>query len=58
VGDAHDGDIMLPASADWGLSAGAAGPWLAPVLRANLSSVRSGDGANVNFKNARIIGLA
>jgi hypothetical protein len=58
VGDAVDGDIMLPAEADWGSSAAAAGSWLEPVLRTNLSAVRAGEPANGNFKNARITGMS
>jgi len=57
-GDAVDGDIMLPAQADWGLSATAPGVWLEPVLRANLATVRTGKGAHRNHKNARITGLS
>ena len=58
VGDAVDGDIMLPPESDWGLSAGADGSWFEPVLRASFSAVRVGERANGNFKNARITGLS
>jgi hypothetical protein len=57
VGDALDGDIMLPAQTDWGISATIPGTWLEPVLRANLATVRTGRRAHDNHKNARITGL-
>src|SRR6266481_2076627 len=54
VGDALDGDIMLPAQSDWGISARTPGTWLDPILRANLATVRTGRLAHDNHKNARI----
>ena len=57
VGDPQNGDIMLPAAAEWGTSRTAPGPWLEPVLQANVASVRLGSPTFAAVPDARVVGM-
>ena len=54
VGDIIDGDIMLPPRATWGRSPVEAGPWLEPVLRANVRAARVARRAHPNHMQGRV----
>lgn len=54
VGDAIDGDIMLPHPSAWGADLQYIGSWLEPVLRTNVAAAKSARRAHVNHRNGRV----
>ena len=57
VGDPVDGDIVLPAYAEWGRAAANRGSWLGPVLRSNLKAVTTARRCHSNHRRARILNM-
>lgn len=55
VGDACDGDIVLPPRSWWGPSLTGDSPWMERVLRENLAVVRRNKGRHQNHGDARFV---
>jgi len=54
VGDAQDGDIILPPKQHWGISDNSSGPWMWAAISKNLRQVQKGRNSNINSQQARI----
>jgi predicted nuclease with RNAse H fold len=54
VGDPFDGDIILPPTDAWGANITGGNSWLEPVLRQNVSVVRTAGNGHANHRDARV----
>ncbi|MGE0363992.1 MAG: hypothetical protein AB7H93_16010 [Vicinamibacterales bacterium] len=57
VGDATDGDIVLPAQSEWGPASSGRGSWLERELRSNLELVTKARRCHPNHQRARILNM-